>query len=213
MQSSKIGTILLLVLAFLAIPVTPAQAQDGAWQFRLRGIAIVPDESAEIDPINGDVDIDTAIMPELDISYLFNPNVSAELILATAEHEVTAIGTDAGDVDVGSVWLLPPTLLVQYRPAPEAVVRPYLGAGVNLTLFYNEDVPGTVVTDADYDTSVGFAVQGGADIPLGEGDWFVNLDVKKIFINTDVALNGGSINADVDINPWVFGAGVGIIVQ
>ena len=215
MQSSKIGTVLLLVLAFLAIPVTPAQAQDdGAWQFRLRGVAIVPDESAEIDPINGDVEIDDAIVPELDISYLFSPNVSAELVLTTAKHDVTAVDTDAGDVDLGSIWLLPPTLLVQYRFAPEAMVRPYLGAGVNLTVFYNEDVPGTVVTDADYDTAIGFALQGGADIPLGEeGKWFVNLDIKKLFLSTDVALNGGTINADVDVNPWVFGAGLGLVVQ
>ena len=213
MRFSKVGPILLLVLAFLAIPFHTAQAQDGAWQFRLRGIAIVPDESATIDPINGDIEIDDAIVPELDISYVFSPNVSVELVLATAKHDVMAVGTDAGDVDVGSIWILPPTLLVQYRFAPEAVARPYLGAGINYTLFYNEEVPGDIVTDADYDAALGFALQGGVDIPIKDSGWFVNLDVKKIFLSTDVALNGGTINADVDVNPWVFGAGIGLIVQ
>lgn len=215
MRFTRVRTLLLFALAFTMIPTGVAHAQDGSWQFRLRGIAIVPDESAEITPIGGDVDIDTAVMPELDISYLFSPNVSVELILATAEHEVTAIGTSAGDVDVGSVWLLPPTLLLQYRFVPEAVVRPYVGAGVNLTLFYNEDVPGDIVTDADYDTSVGFAVQGGVDIPIGDSNWFVNLDAKKIFLNTDVDLQTvvGGVMADVDIDPWVLGAGIGLTVQ
>jgi len=213
MRFTKVRILLLFALAFTMVPTGVAHAQDGSWQFRLRGIAVVPDESATITPIGGDVDIDTAIMPELDISYLFSPHVSVELILATAEHETTAIGTSLGDVDVGSVWLLPPTLLLQYRFVPEAVVRPYVGAGVNLTLFYSEDVPGDVVTDADYDTSVGFALQGGVDIPIGDSNWFVNLDAKKIFLNTDVDLNGGTIMADVDIDPWVFGAGIGLTVQ
>ncbi|MGD8496228.1 MAG: OmpW family outer membrane protein [Gemmatimonadales bacterium] len=214
MRLSKIGPILLFALAFVAIPFSSARAQDdGAWQFRLRGIAIVPDESATIDPINGDISIDDAYVPELDISYLFSPNVSVELILATAKHNVMAIGTDAGDVDVGSVWILPPTLLLQYRFLPDMAVRPYLGAGINYTFFYSEDVPGDVVIDAQYDGAAGFALQGGVDIPIKDSGWFVNLDVKKVFLSTDVALNGGSINANVDVNPWVFGAGIGLIVQ
>lgn len=213
MRFPKVGPVLLFALAFVAIPFSSARAQDGAWQFRLRGIAVVPDESATIDPINGDVSIDDAYVPELDISYLFTPNVSVELILATAKHNVMATGTDAGDVDVGSVWILPPTLLLQYRFMPDMAVRPYLGAGINYTFFYSEDVPGDVVTDAEYDGAVGFALQGGVDIPIKDSGWFVNFDVKKIFLSTDVALNGGSINADVDIDPWVFGAGIGLIVQ
>jgi len=133
-----------------------------------------------------------------------------ELILATTPHDVEAIGTDAGDVDVGSVWLLPPTLLVQLHPAPDAVVRPYVGAGVNLTIFYNEDVPGTTVTEASYDTAFGFALQGGVDIPLSDGSpWMINADAKKIFLNTDVGLNDDAITADVDIDPWVISVGIG----
>jgi outer membrane protein len=118
-------------------------------------------------------------------------------------------------VDVGSVWALPPTLLLQYRLAPTASVRPYIGAGVNLTLFYSESVPGDPVTAADYDSSLGFAFQGGLDIPLGDGGWFINLDAKKIFISTDVTLDTtlGTVMADVDIDPWVLGAGIGLTVQ
>ena len=215
MRMSFVLRVPLFALALVALNSSALVAQDSGWQFRLRGIAVIADESAEISPINGDIEIDHAFVPELDISYLFSPNVSAELILATAKHDVMAVGTDVGDVDVGSVWLLPPTLLLQYRLAPTASVRPYIGAGINLTLFYSETVPGDPVMAADYDSSIGFAFQGGLDIPLGDGGWFINLDAKKILINSDVTLETtlGTVMADVDINPWVIGAGIGLSVQ
>jgi outer membrane protein len=193
------------------LPLSPVLAQDSGspWQFRLRGIAIVPDEEATISDIGGDVDIDPAYVPELDITYFLTDQFSLELILATAPHDVKAVDTDAGDVDLGSVWLLPPTLTVQYHPAPTAQIRPYVGVGGNLTFFYNVDLPGPTVTEADYDTAFGFALQAGVDVPLGDAGWFLNVDGKKIFLGTDVSLNGGDITADVDINPWVIGVGVG----
>ncbi|MDT8369739.1 MAG: OmpW family outer membrane protein [Longimicrobiales bacterium] len=193
----------------LALSAVPLEAQ-GPWQFRLRGIGIFPDEDASITPIGGDVDIDEAFMPELDISYFLTPNLALELILATSEHDVKAEDTDIGDVDIGSVWLLPPTLLLQYHIAPNAPIRPYVGAGLNLTIFYSEDVPGTIVTDADYDTAAGAAFQAGFDIPFAQGSpWMFNVDAKKLLLDTDVSLNGGAVTADVDIDPWIISFGIG----
>ena len=39
--------------------------------------------------------------------------------------------------------------------------------------------------------------------------WFVNVDVKKLFLQTDVSINSGAITADVDIDPWIVGVGIG----
>jgi outer membrane protein len=39
--------------------------------------------------------------------------------------------------------------------------------------------------------------------------WLVNVDLKKLFLNTDVNINNGAIKADVDINPWIVGVGMG----
>lgn len=186
---------------------------DGSkWQFRLRGIVVTPDESADIEAIGGDVSISTAVVPEFDITYFFNENWSAELILATTKHDVEAIGTDVGDIDLGHVWLLPPTLTGQYHFTGSDFV-PYLGAGVNLTLFYGVD-EGPVADDVDYDISVGFALQGGFDYMLSD-KWFLNLDVKKLFLNTTATVNattalGATVDADVNINPWIIGFGVGV---
>ena len=61
----------------------------------------------------------------------------------------------------------------------------------------------------DYDDSFGYALQAGFDYGLNE-NWALNFDVKKVMINTDVTIQSGgsTINADVDIDPWVFGVGV-----
>lgn len=180
----------------------------GDWLIRGRVVAVVPDESSTIDVIGGSAAVDEAYMPEVDFSYFFTDNVAAELVLTSTNHDVTAEGTALGDVDLGDVWLLPPVLALQYHFAPKATVSPYLGAGVNLTLFYGEDAPGGTVTDIDYDTSFGPALQAGVDIQINDG-WMLNLDLKKVWLNTDVSLNGGAITADVDIDPWIFGIGFG----
>lgn len=189
--------------------LTSASAQEqGSWLVRLRGIDVVPHESATISAIGGDVSINNKVMPELDFTYFFTENVAAELILATSKHDITAVGTTLGDVAVGSVWLLPPTLTVQYHFLPNSMIRPYVGAGVNYTIFYNSDAAGGTVTSTDYSNSFGPALQAGVDFMIDD-HWLVNLDVKKIWIDTNAKLNGGAIVADTKINPWVFGAGIG----
>jgi len=195
------------------------QGQDGnssstdfsKWQVRLRGLVITPDESATIETIGGDVEISTAVIPELDFTYFFSENWAAELILGTSKHDVKAVSTAAGDIELGDVWLLPPTLTLQYHFAGGAL-KPYLGAGVNLTLFYGAD-EGPVADEVEYESSLGLAFQGGLDYDLSD-DWFLNLDIKKIFIQTDATVNAttalsATVGADVDINPLVIGLGVG----
>ena len=195
-------------LGLLVSGAAHAGPEAGDWQFRIRALNVAPNESATITPIGGDVRIDTSIVPELDISYFFSPNLAAELILGVTPHDVSAVGTAAGNIDLGEVTLLPPTLTLQYHFNTDGRVRPYVGAGVNFTHFFNEETAaGSIATSIDYDDSFGFAAQAGVDIDVNE-TWFFNVDVKRITINTDVTVNG-TIQADVDIDPWVFGVGFG----
>jgi len=200
--------LLLSAIATSLLVAAPAAAEQGDWLVRLRGLHVVPNEDATIDPIGGDVDIDTSIVPELDISYFIQDNWAVELILGVTPHDVMAVDTAAGDIDLGDVTLLPPTLTLQYHFNPAGQVRPYLGAGVNYTTFFNEDLPsGSALSTIDYDDSFGLAAQAGLDFALENG-WLVNLDVKYIDINTDVLIDG-AIAADVDIDPVIFGIGLG----
>ena len=202
--TTKVSTALVAATMFAG----PLFAGEGDWLVRLRGIHVSPNESATISVIGGDAAIDTATVPELDISYFLTDNIAVELILATTKHSPRAIGTAAGDLPLGSVYLLPPTVTVQYHPMPGEKFSPYVGAGVNYTIFYKEQDPAGVVTDIDYSNKFGLAAQAGADFWVNK-DWFLNVDVKKIWLKTDVAINAGTINADVKINPWIFGVGFG----
>ncbi|WP_026711406.1 OmpW/AlkL family protein [Flavobacterium filum] len=194
------------------------------WQVRLRGIGVVPNEKATIGIIGGDVNISNAIVPELDFTYFFTENFAAELILGTAKHDVRTVGSDISaiggptsfDVDLGSVMLLPPTLTAQYHffPLKEKKFKPYVGAGINYTIFYNVK-EGDVVKGIEYDNAIGFAAQVGFDVMLNE-KYFVNFDVKRLFLKTDVTVDasnlaeGLSIPAEVEINPWIIGLGFGM---
>ncbi|WP_298425717.1 OmpW family outer membrane protein [uncultured Kordia sp.] len=188
------------------------QDTDKKWQVRARFIAVTPSESASIQAIGGDVSISTSYVPELDFTYFFTENWAAELILATTNHDVEAINTAAGNINLGDVWLLPPTLTVQYH-FPIGDFKPYIGTGLNYTIFYGAD-EGPIADDVSYDNSIGFAFQAGLDYALND-TWFLNLDVKKILLQTDATVNantalGATVGADVDINPLVIGFGIGM---
>ncbi len=221
----------LLLSATLIFSALGAFAQQkGQWNARLRAVAVLPDESATIGVIGGDANISNSVIPELDFTYYFAKDFSAELILGTTRHKVKTAGSNltaiggpaAADVDLGKVWLLPPTLTLQYHLPTGELIRPYLGVGVNYTIFYSAD-HGPVVKDIDYKNKFAFAAQAGIDINLSK-KYFLNVDVKKLFLSTDVTVDASNLTpagkpeleptlrkiaADVKINPWLIGVGVG----
>lgn len=193
-----------LLLAFTALASAPALADFNPhdWQLRLRGINVSPHESSSTS-LGGEASVDNSVVPELDITYFMTENFSLELILATSKHDVAHQSPNLG---LGSVWVLPPTLTAQYRFNNETPFVPYIGAGINYTIFYNAD--SGAASKVSYDNGFGYALQAGMDYKLDD-HWSLNLDVKKIFLNTDVRVTGPAATADVDLDPWVFGAGVG----
>ena len=195
-----------IAIALISLSVTAQEKSDDfkKWQARFRVITIIPDVSDDIDGAN--VDVSTAVVPELDFTYFFTKNWAAELILGTAKHDVDVdLG---GGIDLGHVWLLPPTLNLQYHFNGTAV-KPYLGAGINYTIFYGVDEGD--VAGMDYDNAVGFSMQAGLDYDLNE-KWFLNLDIKKLLLKTDVKVDTGEgiLPVEVDINPLIIGVGVGM---
>jgi len=214
MQGNKTSMIAAMAIAALlgttALSV-PAFADDagfkgksaGDFLVRARGLWVAPDESASTS-IGGDVSVNNDVVPEVDFSYFATDNIAFELIAATTRHKVSH--SAAGSL--GKVSLLPPTLTVQYHFMPKSQFSPYVGAGLNYTFFYDEDAPGGGINSIDYENHIGYALQAGADYALG-GNWSLNVDVKKIFLSTDVSINGGAVTADVDLDPWIVGVGVG----
>ncbi len=206
-----------------------AQKQN-EFDIRVRAIDVVPSESATIGVIGGNVSINHDIVPEVDFTYFFLNNFSAELILGTTRHQVSTVGSDlsaiggatSANVALGKVSLLPPTLTFQYHVPTGTAFKPYIGAGINYTIFYDVN-SGPVVSGLSYKDHAAFAAQLGADFDLSKKVFF-NIDVKKIWLSTNATVNAsnltpasspqlastlGSIPAAVKINPWVLGIGFG----
>lgn len=191
-------------------PNLPVVETWSPWMLRGRALVVVPQEQASLRAggvpiVGGDVDISTSVVPELDITYFFTKNIAAELILGVTPHNVKGAGALAG-TRIGSAWLLPPTLTLQYHFDPIGAFKPYLGAGVNYTVFFDEKAKGGF-TGFDLKNSFGLALQAGVDIML-DRHWGINLDVKKIFLEPKVKVNGGAVAGKVRIDPWIFGTGV-----
>lgn len=199
-----------LIAGALISMALPAVA-DSPWLVRLRGIGVLPSaKSSTISLIGGEVtQISNAVVPELDFSYFFTPQVAAELILATSRHRVEATNTVLGNVDLGKVNVLPPTLTGQYHFDLNSHFKPYIGAGINYTYFYHVNT-GPVATSIHYGSSFGPALQVGTDFAIND-NWSLNVDVKKIWIKSNVTVNTpiAQLGTSAHIDPWVVGLGIG----
>lgn len=206
----------LLLSTALATPALAENAPTGQgwknsnWMLRARAIHIRPDVSSSITPgaptLGGHAEFSNETVPELDLSYFFTPNVAVEVIAATAKHKAKLKDSAAGSsLDVGSAWVLPPTVTLQYHFTDFQDFKPYVGAGVNYTIYYKEK-PGSQ-TSLDMDNDFGWALQAGVDVPIND-TWGWNFDVKKLFVNADASWNNGGIRGKIDLDPWIIGTGI-----
>jgi outer membrane protein len=211
----------LVAAAAILAAASPAHAEAGDVLVRLRGIVVAPNEkSGSVLPAfpGEKVKVNNSFMPEVDVTYMVADHWGLELIAATTKHSASGkTGTTGGIGKLASTWVLPPTLTLQYHPIKDGPVRPYIGAGVNYTLFYSENASKgleTAVgkTSVKMKDSVGWAAQAGVDFKLNER-MFLNLDVKYIDIDTTARLAttaAGVQRVRIGLDPFVFGAGVGM---
>jgi outer membrane protein len=189
---------------------TAAQADEGSWLVRARAVRLHMADQSEAIPSLGvpsdAIQANDKTIPEIDITYFFTKNIAAELILTVPQkQDVTLSGAK-----IGTFKHLPPTLTVQYHFLPDGMVRPYVGAGVNYTRISSValNVPG--VGDLDLESSsLGGALQVGVDVKVAD-NLFVNLDVKKVWISSDVMLKStGAKVSSVTLDPIAFSVGIG----
>jgi outer membrane protein len=179
---------------------------------RLRGLAVLPQTSTDHWNLAGtpDVSITDSAIPEVDFTYFFTKNIAAELIAGVTPHTVNATGSISAVGKVGDAWLLPPTLTLQYHFYLTPQLKPYIGGGVNYTIFFDEST-GPSFSSFKLDNNWGAAVQAGFDYKLA-GNWFLNFDFKKLWLETDAHATLGAatpVYAHVNIDPIIVGAGIG----
>lgn len=215
-----------LGLALACAGAVPAAHAYEAGDLLIRGrvIAVDPHKDSEavkisgVGPIAGSgVGLDSDVTPELDFTFMLTPNWGLELILASSEHDVQGTGSLAGLGKLFDARTLPPTLTLQYHFNTNGTIRPYAGVGVNYTHFFNEDATSSFKTamggkaSVELEDSWGLAANVGVDYAINN-DWFINADVKYIDMDTEAKISTaalGRLTVDVDIDPWVYGIGIG----
>ena len=212
----------LTLLAAAAAIVLPqaAQAKAGDVLVRARAILVTPQErSGSVLPTfpGEKVKVSDSWAPEVDFTYMATDHVGFELIAATTKHHASGkIGTTGSIGKLASTWVLPPTLTAQYHFNPAGHVRPYVGAGVNYTIFYSEKASSGLKaavgpTKVNMKNSLGPAIQAGVDFDIGK-NVFLNLDAKWIQIDTTARLDTTALGTEkvkVHLDPLVIGIGIG----
>ncbi|MCI5219478.1 MAG: OmpW family protein [Candidatus Electrothrix sp. LOE2] len=232
---SKVG-VAALVLGMSSGMSTTTMAAHNAGDILLRigAVTVMPDtDSGTVSGLpdgvnNAGVDVEDNTQLSLTATYMLTNNIGLELLAATPfTHDIVGTG-DIEGVAVGETQHLPPTLSLQYHfGGSNTMFNPYVGIGVNYTMFFSEEVDGQLIStlntlptiaglggihsaDMELDGSFGLAGQAGVDVKVAD-NWYVNAAVWYIDISTTAELTtdlGTTHEVDVDIDPWVFNLAV-----
>lgn len=204
MKTKQLLPLLALALApFSAIGQVETTAGSSPWSVTVKATYLeTTDGSSAGGPLNlkkDAVSVQDKLIPEFDVNYQINDNFAIELVLTIPqEHDVDLAGVGS----LGDFKHLPPTLMAKYYPGTFAGFKPYVGAGVNFTLIFDENLGGLEL-DA---YSVGPAGQVGLDYALSDR-WSLTLDLKRAILRSDVKLNGAKIT-EVKLDPWLYAVGL-----
>ena len=142
-------------------------------------------------------------------TYMITNKLGVEVLGATPfTHKLKGKGGLAG-FNIGEVKHLPPTVSAQYYFMDnESTLQPYVGAGLNITVFFDEEVDSDLSGSyqaLDLDESVGLAVQAGVDYSIND-NMFVNASAMYAKIGTTATLKGtaGELTVDYDLDPMVY---------
>ena len=114
-----------------------------------------------------------------------------------------------------TAWLLPPTLLAQYHFTDFGRFKPYVGMGVNYTMFFSQspgftqNPNGLGVTSFTLNNTFGGAAQVGFDYMI-DSHWGFNVDAKKYILRPTynaMVNNSIPVTGTANIDPWLLGVG------
>lgn len=191
---------LLAAVAAATLGAQPALAEKGDIILR-GGVAVVAPKSDNSPLVN----VDEGYSPSIMLTYFLSDNWAIDVLGSLPfKHDINLNGGGK----VAETKHLPPTVSLQYHFLPDgAMFRPYVGAGVNFTLFFDEATTGALAgSDLALDNSFGVAAQIGADFAIND-KWAINVDLRWADIDTDASLDGAPLGT-VEIDPFVFGVSV-----
>ena len=216
----QLKTSAFLTTAALALSAPTMAYQAGDILLRAGTATVAPEsKSDDIDQVAG-AQASANDNTQLGISgtYMITDQMGIEVLGATPfTHKLEGKGGLDG-ADIGEVKHLPPTVSAQYYfLEPTSAVQPYVGAGLNITVFFDEetgaDVEGLGYDKLSLDKSIGLAVQAGVDYKIND-QVFVNASVMYAKIGTTATLEDSSgtepdLTVDYDLDPFVYRLNVG----
>ncbi len=220
----------LLAIALLStVSVSAIAADYKAGDILVRGgfTMVNPDSGKAAVALDGDTSAGLAISVDddtqlgLTFTYFFDSNWAIEVLAATPfTHDVTVHDPDAvlgvDGVKLAEVTQLPPTVSAIYYFNTNSAFKPYVGLGINYTVFFDEEfssaAKGLGFNSLELDGSFGLAYQAGADYEIND-KWHVNASVRYIDIDTDVSFKVDGItdngSASVNVDPMVYSIMIG----
>ncbi|MDF7669911.1 outer membrane beta-barrel protein [Orbaceae bacterium ESL0721] len=215
----KISSIAMLLSLGLASSMAYAHT---AGDIIVRGgpVYVNPEDSSDhvkLDGIRSDIKAKASNDTQLGLNfqYMVTDNIGIELLGATPFSHNLNLSDPNGQSSFGKIKQLPPTLSAVWYPLDSSsAFQPYLGAGINYTMFYDEKLSGSAKNDGfkglDLDNSWGYALQVGADWELDD-NWLVNAQLRYINIETKATTHLGDtkVTADYNLNPVVAMVGIG----
>jgi outer membrane protein len=189
---------MLMAAAACAVATPAAMADAGDWMLRFGAHQVAP--KSDNSPI---VNVDEGYSATISAAYFFTDNWAVEVLGALPfKHD---INLNASGGRVAETKHLPPTVTVQYHFRPDApMFRPYVGAGLNATLFFDEKTTGALAgSRLSLDNSFGPSVEIGADFQIND-KWAINVQARWFDIDTDARLDGADLGT-VEIDPIAIG--------
>jgi len=221
------------VVAFLltAMLISSASAHEaGDWILRAGPASVQPDTDSDLIDIAGlatlpnGVEVKDNTQLGLTGVYMLSNTWGLEVLASTPfSHDIEL---EDAPIKAGDTKHLPPTVSLQYYPDMGGNnFHPYVGLGVNATLFFEEDVDdelnlaldgivglpaGTVDADLSLKDSYGLSAQIGFDYMINENllingaIWWIDIDTEAK-ISTAIA----DVKFDVEIDPMVYMFSIG----
>lgn len=235
---SKSVALALGVVGLAGLLAAPAaMAEKGDWIIRGGATMVDPksnnlrlgdvtDDADVLVATDATVNVDDATSFGFNVTYMVTDNFGIELLAAYPfTHDIdlclTPVGGSRGCVGFAETDHLPPTLSAQWRFMVDSPFQPYVGLGINWTMFSSEGLTSDAVDlleslgvtnpDIKLDDSVGLAAQIGADWFFNDR-WLINADIRYIEIRSDLEVCGDGVcekAGEVKIDPMVYSIMIG----
>lgn len=191
-------------LVFLGLLIAPsvllAQNADGNWVFRTRAVATGVSDSSDPEGYK----VYSGLAMDADLTRNLGRHFALDWTVGTQSREVEHLGPSGGKTNLGSVEVLPASMLLQFRLHPGGRFHPYVGVGATLTVFWEKSGS---LDSADLDPKIGPTAQVGFDYDISSRMVF-NAEFRATRLETDLEV-GGKKAVTLSLHPSTLAAGIG----